>query len=61
MMYQIIIILILGAGGVVSSIIYALMRMRLKNSFTRRTKEKAEDLKKCSKILRLWNGENFKF
>lgn len=48
------IILILGAGGVVSSIIYALMRMKVKKIvLTNRTKEKAENLKKMFKDIEI--------
>jgi shikimate dehydrogenase len=40
-------ILILGAGGVVSSIIFALKKMKVsKIKISNRTKEKAENLKK---------------
>ena len=47
-------ILILGAGGVVSSIIYALMRMKVKKIvLTNRTKEKAENLKKMFKDIEI--------
>ncbi len=47
-------ILILGAGGVVSSIIYALMRMKVKKIIlTNRTKEKAENLKKMFKDIEI--------
>ncbi len=47
-------ILILGAGGVVSSIIYALMRMKVKKIvLTNRTKGKAENLKKMFKDIEI--------
>ena len=39
--------MILGAGGVVPSIIYSLMKMKVSNiTLSNRTREKAEDLKK---------------
>jgi len=45
-------VLILGAGGVVSSIIFALYRMKVSRiTITNRTKEKAENLKKLFKDL----------
>ncbi|MDC3087880.1 shikimate dehydrogenase [Candidatus Pelagibacter sp.] len=51
-------ILIVGAGGVVPSIIYALMKMNVnKISLINRTKEKAEDLKKLFKDLNLINWD----
>ena len=47
-------ILIIGAGGVVPSIIYALMKMKVnKISLTNRTKEKAENLKRLFKDLNI--------
>ena len=51
-------ILIIGAGGVVPSIIYALIKMNVqKISLINRTKEKAENLKKLFKDLNIinWN------
>ena len=49
-------ILIVGAGGVVSSIIYALIKMNAnKISLINRTKEKAENLKKLFKDLDIIN------
>tara|TARA_B100000989_G_scaffold58154_1_gene39520 strand:- start:40 stop:831 length:792 start_codon:yes stop_codon:yes gene_type:complete len=51
-------ILIVGAGGVVPSIIYALMKMNVnKISLINRTKKKAEDLKKLFKDLNLINWD----
>lgn len=51
-------ILIIGAGGVVSSIIYALMKMNVnKISLINRTKKKAEYLKKLFKNLNLINWD----
>ena len=51
-------ILIVGAGGVVPSIIYALMKMNVnKISLINRTKEKAEGLKKLFKDLNLINWD----
>ena len=47
-------ILIVGAGGVVPSIIYALMKMKVnKISLINRTKEKAENLKRLFKDLNI--------
>ena len=47
-------ILILGAGGVVSSIIYSLKKMKVsKISISNRTKQKAENLKKLFKDLNI--------
>ena len=47
-------ILILGAGGVVSSIIYALQKMQVSEIFiSNRTQSKAEDLKKSFKSLKV--------
>ncbi len=47
-------ILILGAGGVVSSIIYALYKMKVSKIFLcNRTKAKAENLKKLFKNLKI--------
>jgi len=47
-------ILIIGAGGVVPSIIYALMKMKVnKISLINRTKEKAENLKRLFKDLNI--------
>ena len=47
-------VLILGAGGVVSSIIFALIRMKVsKIKISNRTKEKAEDLKKIFKDIEI--------
>ena len=47
-------ILILGAGGVVSSIIYALKKMKaFEITITNRTKEKADELKKFFKSLKV--------
>ena len=51
-------ILIVGAGGVVPSIIYALMKMKVnKISLINRTKEKAENLKKLFKDLNIINWD----
>ena len=51
-------ILIIGAGGVVPSIIYALMKMNVNQiSLINRTKKKAEDLKKLFKDLNLINWD----
>jgi shikimate dehydrogenase len=47
-------VLILGAGGVVSSIIYALKKMKVsKIKVSNRTKEKAENLKKLFKNIEI--------
>ena len=47
-------VLILGAGGVVPSIIFALTKMKpLKITITNRTKEKAENLKKLFKDIEI--------
>ena len=47
-------VLILGAGGVVSSIIYALKKMKaFEITITNRTKEKADELKKFFKSLKV--------
>jgi len=47
-------VLILGAGGVVSSIIFALIRMKVsKIKISNRTKEKTEDLKKLFKNIEI--------
>ena len=47
-------ILILGAGGVVSSIIFALKKMKVSEILiSNRTQSKAEDLKKLFKILKV--------
>ena len=47
-------IVILGAGGVVPSIIYALQRMNVSNIFiSNRTREKAEELKKIFDDLKI--------
>ena len=47
-------VLILGAGGVVSSIIFALIKMKVsKIKICNRTKEKAENLKKIYKNLEI--------
>tara|TARA_X000000950_G_scaffold105713_1_gene133157 strand:- start:1483 stop:2277 length:795 start_codon:yes stop_codon:yes gene_type:complete len=56
-------ILIVGAGGVVPSIIYSLIKMRAyKIYLTNRTREKAEDLKKLFKNLIILNwGETQNF
>tara|TARA_Y100000590_G_scaffold87230_1_gene97796 strand:- start:1542 stop:2330 length:789 start_codon:yes stop_codon:yes gene_type:complete len=56
-------IFILGAGGVVPSIILALKRLGAeKITLSNRTKEKAEDLKKIFSYLEIINwGENFDF
>ena len=52
-------ILILGAGGVVSSIIYSLKKMKVsKISISNRTKQKAEDLKKLFKDLNIVDWGN---
>ena len=49
-------VLILGAGGVVSSIIFALIKMKVsKIKICNRTKEKAENLKKIYKNLEIIN------
>ena len=56
-------IFILGAGGVVSSIIYSLKKMKVsKITLSNRTKEKAENLKKLFKNLEIvdW-GETIDF
>jgi len=56
-------VLILGAGGVVSSIIFALIKMKVsKIKISNRTKEKAENLKKFYKDIEIieW-GEASKF
>ena len=51
-------ILILGAGGVVPSIIYALKRMRVSKIFvSNRTKKKAEELKDLFEDLHVLDGE----
>ena len=51
-------ILIVGAGGVVPSIIYSLIKMKAnKISLINRTKEKAENLKKLFKDLNLINWD----
>ena len=51
-------ILIIGAGGVVSSIIYALIKMNVsKISLINRTKEKAQNLKKLFKDLNIINWD----
>ena len=56
-------VLIVGAGGVVPSIIYALIKMKVnKISLINRTKEKAENLKKIFNDLNIinWNEiQNF--
>ena len=56
-------VFILGAGGVVPSIILALKRLGAeKITLSNRTKEKAEDLKKIFSYLEIINwGENFDF
>ena len=56
-------ILIVGAGGVVPSIIYSLIKMKAyKIYLTNRTREKAEDLKKLFKNLIILNwGETQNF
>tara|TARA_B100001057_G_scaffold496849_1_gene599413 strand:+ start:705 stop:1499 length:795 start_codon:yes stop_codon:yes gene_type:complete len=47
-------VLILGAGGVVSSIIFALNKMQVSNIFvSNRTKSKAEDLKSLFKDIKI--------
>ena len=49
-------ILIIGAGGVVPSIIYSLIKMRASNIIlTNRTREKAENLKNIFKDLKIIN------
>ena len=51
-------VLIVGAGGVVPSIIYALIKMKVnKISLINRTKEKAENLKKFFKNLNIINWD----
>ena len=56
-------VLILGAGGVVSSVIYALNKMKPKNiTLSNRTKEKAERLKKIFPEIKIINwGETTEF
>ena len=56
-------IFVLGAGGVVPSIIYSLRKMKVsKISLSNRTKEKAENLKKLFKDLEIVNwGEIINF
>ncbi len=56
-------ILIIGAGGVVSSIIYSLKKMKAnKISLINRTKKNAEDIKKNFKEIEILNwGENYNF
>ena len=47
-------VLILGAGGVVSSIIFALNKMRISEvTITNRTREKAENLKDIFRNLKI--------
>ena len=54
-------VLIVGAGGVVPSIIYALIKMKVnKISLVNRTKEKAENLKKFFKNLNIINWDEIK-
>ena len=51
-------VLIVGAGGVVPSIIYALIKMKVKKiSLINRTKERAENLKKLFKNLNIINWD----
>ena len=56
-------VLILGAGGVVPSIIFALIKMKVsKIIISNRTKEKAENLKKLFKnieIIRMGRSPKF--
>ncbi len=53
-------VLILGAGGVVSSIIYALIKMNVsKIILSNRTKEKAENLKNIFKNINIINWGEF--
>tara|TARA_B100000886_G_scaffold176944_1_gene121260 strand:+ start:70 stop:864 length:795 start_codon:yes stop_codon:yes gene_type:complete len=54
-------VLIVGAGGVVPSIIYALIKMKAnKISLINRTKEKAENLKNLFKDLNIINWDEIK-
>ena len=49
-------IMILGAGGVVPSIVYALKRMKVSKIYlSNRTKEKAETLRKKYRELKIIN------